>query len=395
MSPQAPELYTVMQMNRSVADVGTDGRCVVHSPDLMPYNLYLEETAGTTDFCTEHSYADDIDTRLNNLENFYHWCSSRVLTLDRKYAKEILNSIGRKQAVTDRDRADIAITYHGLTLTDSFWIRRCDENVSFEDINLYDHPLSDAFVDVALKGKQLTAQNSELLDRLDAAGDIGTLGLSPKAWIRRAGTFYLLKDGKKRDVEAELLASRILDCFAVEHVQYSEDIFAGVKVSRSKLITSKEKSIVPFEYVEVFAANHDTDGLSLVRKYDNYSYCMMNIVDYLVGNVDRHWGNWGLLVDNLTNEPMKLHPLMDFNRSFESYDRIDGARCLTVHGTVSQKDAAVEAVRQIGLNQTADIPEEWFTAKTRKKMFFRRLEILKAAEKSENRSIAAKTETVE
>lgn len=22
-------------------------------------------------------------------------------------------------------------------------------------------------------------------------------------------------------------------------------------------------------------------------------YYMMNIVDYLVGNTDRHWGNWG------------------------------------------------------------------------------------------------------
>ena len=25
---------------------------------------------------------------------------------------------------------------------------------------------------------------------------------------------------------------------------------------------------------------------------------MMNILDYLVGNTDRHWENWGLLVDN-------------------------------------------------------------------------------------------------
>ena len=31
---------------------------------------------------------------VNNLTNFYFWCASRVLTLDRQYAKEILNSIG-------------------------------------------------------------------------------------------------------------------------------------------------------------------------------------------------------------------------------------------------------------------------------------------------------------
>lgn len=41
-----------------------------------------------------------------------------MLPLDRKYAKEIMNSIGAAQAVTDKDRAAIAISYHGLSRTD-------------------------------------------------------------------------------------------------------------------------------------------------------------------------------------------------------------------------------------------------------------------------------------
>ena len=49
----------------------------------------------------------DFDTLINNMNNFYIWCASRVLSLDRKYAKEILNSIGMAQATTDRDRAKI------------------------------------------------------------------------------------------------------------------------------------------------------------------------------------------------------------------------------------------------------------------------------------------------
>jgi hypothetical protein len=91
----------------------------------MPYNLWLEE-----------SEPGDLDTRLNNLNNFYYWCASRVLTLDRRYAKEILSSIGARQAVTDRDRALIAISYHGLSLTDVYWIKRNREEVSFSDLSL-------------------------------------------------------------------------------------------------------------------------------------------------------------------------------------------------------------------------------------------------------------------
>ena len=35
---------------------------------------------------------------------------------DRTYAKEILNSIGASQSVTDRERAQIALSYHCLSL---------------------------------------------------------------------------------------------------------------------------------------------------------------------------------------------------------------------------------------------------------------------------------------
>lgn len=83
--------YFIMHLNRRVASVRADGTCTVYYPSFMPYNLYLEQ-------------GDDMDTRLNNISNFEHWCASRVLTLDRAYAKEILNALGKKQAVTDRDR---------------------------------------------------------------------------------------------------------------------------------------------------------------------------------------------------------------------------------------------------------------------------------------------------
>ncbi len=88
----------------------------------MPYSLYLEEY-------------EDIDTLINNITNFYYWCASRVLTLDRKYAKEILNSIGMPQAVTDRERAMVALSYRCASLTDVFWVREKGEKVLFEDIN--------------------------------------------------------------------------------------------------------------------------------------------------------------------------------------------------------------------------------------------------------------------
>ncbi len=62
---------------------------------------------------------------------------------------------------------------------------------------------------------------------------------------------------------------------------------------------------------------------------------------------------------------------MDFSKSFLSYDTIDGARCQTSSRRLSQREAALEAVRAVGLNQIDEVRV--------RDMFFRRLETVKKA----------------
>lgn len=359
--------YYIMHKNRRVASVREDGTCTIYFKSFLPFNLWIEE-------------GDDMNVRLNNLNNFYYWCASRVLTLDRKYAKEIMNTIGAKQATTDRDRALIAISYHALSLTDVYWIATNNEKTKFEDISLYSHSLSNSFADVSLCGKQITAQNEELINNQDAAGDIATNGVAPKAWIRKKDKFYLMKDGEERDVDAELLASKIVDCFDVDHVKYTKDSFDDRKVSKSEIITSEKRSIVSMEYIDIYCANHDLDTDEFVLKKDEYNYYMMNIIDYLIGNSDRHWGNWGFWVDNNTNKLLGLHPLMDFNKAFTNYSSVEGGKCQTQRRKVSKKDAAIEAVKKIGLNQIAEVKKEWFSNLSDYEMFEKRLDILRATD---------------
>ena len=44
---------------------------------------------------------------------------------------------------------------------------------------------------------------------------------------------------------------------------------------------------------------------------------------------------------------------------------------------MSQKEAAIEAVKAIGLNQKDEVSVDWFTDDVRREMFFRRLNLLK------------------
>ena len=360
--------YAIMHKDRKVASINSDGSCTIYYPNFLPYNLYLEES-------------QDIDDRLNNLVNFYAWCSSRVLTLDRKYAKEILNALGMRQATTDKERAEISISYHCVSMMDVYWVKGLREKVGFDDVNIFNHSLTDAFVDVSLRGRSLTAENSEFIGAEDVAPDVGTPGVAPKAWVRRENTFKLFKDGNERDVKAELLASKIVDCFDVEHVRYEKGEFDGQAVSACKIITSEDRSIVAAEYVEIYALNQDMSLMDIVFEKSYKAYYMMNIIDYLVGNNDRHWGNWGFWVDNKTNKIGALYPLMDFNKSFMNYENIEGAMCLPEGGKISQKDAAIMAVKRVGLNQIREVEREWFDDDKTWDMFNRRLELLKSAER--------------
>ncbi len=358
-------VYEIMHLDRRVARVSESGLCKIYFPSFMPYGLFLDDLE------------EDIDTRLNNLDNFRYWCATRVLTLDRKYAKEILNSVGMKQAITDKDRAKISLTYRCASLTDVFWVREKGEKVTFADINLYENHLSNAFIDISLRGKQYTVDNQSL------AKDLATSGVFPKAWKRMPYGFTLLKDGGTDAVDRELLASQICRCFDVNQVLYEEGEFDGEKVSVSDNITSKEYSIASMEAFTIYSVNHDRDLRRYILNLDRKNYYMMNIIDYLIGNTDRHWGNWGVLVKNSNNKPVGLHKLMDFNQAFHAYDTLEGANSQTLFGRkATQKEAAMEAVSRIGLNQIKEVekplfhnlPQYW-------DMFQERLYVLKQVEK--------------
>lgn len=367
MAAGIPAVYQLMHKDTLAAEISDRGIASIFDAALLPYDLYLEE--GT-----------DFDTCFNNATEFQHWCASRMLSLDRTHAKAILNAIGASQSPTDRDRAQIALSCRCVSLTDVYWVRQQGEAVSFSQVNLYENSLNEAIVELSLKGKALTVTNQELVTPRDLAHDLSTRGLFPKAWVRRNDSFTLLKDGGADTVRQELLASQICRCFDVPQVLYEPGKYDNEPISQSRIITSLDRSIVPMRAFEIRCINEDLDYLEEIKKLDARAYYGMNILDYLTGNTDRHMENWGLWVDNNTNAPISLHPLMDFNQCFGAYDTLDGANCLTVGDKrrLSQRQAAIEAVQVIGLPQIREVDFSIFGDHTEEAdMFCKRLAELK------------------
>ena len=236
--------------------------------------------------------------------------------------------------------------------------------------------MNEAIIPLPLKGKHLTVTNKEL------APDLSTKGCFPKAWIRSGTEFKLLKDGGEEVGRRELVASKICQCFDIPQVAYEEYIYDGEVVTQSTIVTSKRYSMVSKMAYDVYAINNDLDTIEECIRLDPVVYYGMNILDYLVGNTDRHPENWGFLIDNDTNKRLSLYPVMDFNQSFLSYDTLDGASCQPLFPAfVSQKDAAIDAVKHIGLRQIREVDMSMFGRFTQEvAMFEKRLAELRKAE---------------
>ena len=93
------------------------------------------------------------------------------------------------------------------------------------------------------------------------------------------------------------------------------------KVVKSGLITSEERSLVTFEDYKYYCESQGRDPFDEILKLDRTHYLQMQVADYILNNMDRHTGNWGLFMDNRTGALMRLHPLMDHDHEMCIRDR--------------------------------------------------------------------------
>lgn len=275
-----------------------EGIVHIFNENKLPFDIYLEES-------------DDFSDRINNIQNFNSWCSERMLSLDRKYAKEICNCLGIPQPFSDKERATIVIALRGLSINDCFWIKKSGEKISWSQVNLFDNSLKNHVLEVALFGISPTITNQSLI-----SPDISTAGAAPKAWRRTDSGFELLKGNVNGSVKREVEASQMLQAIGIDVVNYHRSIFKSKLVSVCDCYTSKEVCFARAKYVDIWCMNHDIDFADIIYKH-KLRFDMMNLADYLVGNSDEHSENWGIIYDNEFNI-INISPIMDFDHAFEA-----------------------------------------------------------------------------
>lgn len=252
------------------------------------------------------------------------WIRHRSIPKNRAYVDTLLSSLG----LSINRPFDLIRVSKGLSLNDCYWLKQEDSRDSFDSVNLYDNRFSRVLGQIAFTG-----YGSSNVSGLTSSPEFTTNGMLPKCWRRIEGKIYLYKGGTMgaantgNEPYSEFYAYQIGKILGVNAVPYSLSKWKNTLCSTCELFTSKDVSFVPVGRIV------RSGGMQAVRAYykklgAEFEKALndMFIFDALIFNTDRHYGNFGFLIDSHTNETIAPAPLFDHGNSLFHFAGMDALK---------------------------------------------------------------------
>ena len=280
----------------------------------MQYELMNKNVSLLTFACLRNDYGE---TDVHELEwrtdlsplgyrTLLSFLERRRAPKHRKHIQQLLEKYG-----CDDLEGFLRVT-HALSLNDSFWVREAGSPLTWEDVSLYRNPFNEVISLAAFAGDFSGASFSS------TSPEFGTDGRFAKCWVREGRDIFLIKSGSDLyEIEplSEFLASQVARLICPEAVAYDLSFFHGRLVSRCSLFTSEEVGLVKMSELEPSARTIP----ELLAVYESVgagdTFRRMCVLDSIILNVDRHLGNFGMLVNNDTQNVTGAAPIFDHNRS--------------------------------------------------------------------------------
>lgn len=259
------------------------------------------------------------------------WIANRSAAKHRAHVNRILDLCGGKTK-----SGFIALT-HCLSLTDTLWVKSERENVTWKEVNLYENKFDEVVSKLSFDGNGLFG-----IQMTTTSPELTTDGAYDKCWLNEQDGIHLIKTGSSGARNAglepygEVLASQVFEKIC-DSVKYNFRRFDGRVVSDCKIFTNQKFGYKP---ISLFLKNGVKYGLPETLEFYRELGCedafrRMVVADCITLNSDRHFGNFGFLVNNDSFERTTVNPCFDFNMAFvplseEGFDfgkRADGTEC--------------------------------------------------------------------
>lgn len=252
------------------------------------------------------------------------WIKHRSIPKNRAYVDTLLSTLG----LSINRPLDIISVSKGLSLNDCYWLKQEGSSDSFDSVNLYDNRFSRVLGQIAFTG-----YGSSNVSGLTSSPEFTTNGMLPKCWRRIDGKILLYKGGTMgasntgNEPYSEFYAYQIGRILGVNAVPYSLSKWKNTLCSTCELFTSKDVSFVPVGRIV------RSGGMQAVREYykklgTEFENALddMLVFDALIFNTDRHYGNFGFLIDSRTNRIIAPAPLFDHGNSLFNFAGADALK---------------------------------------------------------------------
>lgn len=256
-----------------------------------------------------------------------HWLRDRSVPSLRPHAERRFRELGYTSSL------DALASGYGLSLSDQYWLKPEGASVTWSDVSCFTNDFPEEL------GRYLLphAPNSEpsLSSALRntphlvaTSPDTSLGGNLSKRWEMRDGIRQLVKGGRATYFQQpfnELVATRLCERLGIAHVSYELEMGDGLAqwysicpcmvddttefVPAYQLRTSHQKANDRSlrDYYVGLASAH---GIEVGRAVEQ-----MLSVDYLLANCDRHWNNFGVLIDTESRRWLSPAPLFDTGES--------------------------------------------------------------------------------
>ena len=348
--------FTLMNKNKKVFDF-----------------VYDEEEHFIVNF--ERNYPENEDyapfglIKMNEIDKveFNKWWKNRQIPASRKGLKEVLHNSN----VYDKDNFDLLdAKAYCLSLSDQYWVKGVDEEISWESINFFDNEFSEDIGKILFNGGK-TALNLNL-----NTPDMTSNGNYEKRWKIIDGERYLLKAGSKiynQEPFNELIATKLYEILLnkEEYVEYSVIFDNDKAISKCKNFITKDTELVP-----AWKINEYYEFLDDEDKYTHYIRCLNNlgikdaetltdkmiVCDYIIANKDRHFNNFGVIRDVNTLKFIGVAPIFDNGCSlwYDENDMYVGEFFLTKPFEEYEKTqlSLVKKLEWLDISKLEDFPNE-------------------------------------
>ena len=245
------------------------------------------------------------------------WICRRAIPKNRAFVHSFLAKCNLN---LNRPMSIISIC-KGLSLNDSYWVIEEGFEGTFAQYNLYENRFSRILGLIAFSG-----YGSNVRSSLDSSPEFTTNGMLPKCWRRVDGRIKLYKGGTSgastagNEPYSEFYAAQIAKAMGIEAIDYGLSKWKGLLCSTCDLFTNIECAYIPVGRLVTkggFAAVFDYYA-ALGEKYVE-ALCDMLVFDAIVCNTDRHFGNFGFIVDSRSNQIVRPAPLFDHGNSLFNF----------------------------------------------------------------------------